>query len=168
MADGDLVWREPVPDDAEALGLMHHQCWVDTYVDLLPPGWLEEHGPQEQVLRWRRVLAEPPPPGVRRLAVFDGAGVPVAWSVAGPGRAHTGVAPVRDRAVWGLYVARSHLGTGLGQALLHWAVGREPAELWTARGNARAIAFYRRHGFTEDGTETANQHLPLVELRMVR
>jgi GNAT superfamily N-acetyltransferase len=168
VPDAALVWREPVRSDAEALGRMHHRSWVDTYTDLLPPDWFAENGPEHWVASWRERLSEPLPPGVRRVAVFAAGDVPVGWSVVGPGRETEGVPPVRERALWGLYVAREHLGTGLGQALLEWAVGDAPAELWTARGNHRAMAFYRRNGFVEDGVEVPHGHTPLVEVRMVR
>lgn len=167
MPDQRLVWREPVLSDADAVGRMHHRAWVDTYASLLPPGWFDEHGPDEQVARWRRILGDPTPAGARRTVVFDDA-EPVALAVCGTARENEGVSPVRELALWGLYVARSHLGTGLGQSLLRWAVGDGPAELWVARGNERAIAFYRRNGFTEDGAEVVDSFVPLVEIRMVR
>ncbi len=168
MSPGDLVWREPEPSDAEALGRMHHQAWVDTYADLLPPGYFDEHGPAERIGLWRTLLAEPPPPGVRRVTVFAGGAEAVAWCVTGPGREHEGVRPVRTEGLWGLYVARGHHGTGLAQELLDWAVADRPAELWTAEGNERAIAFYRRNGFAPDGARVRDSRIPLVELRMVR
>ncbi len=168
MPEPALTRRAPAPADAEALGRMHHQCWVDTYTDLLPPGWLDERGPEHQISLWRRVLSEPTPTGVRRTAVFDGRGEPAGWCVAGPGRVHEGLPPVRADALWGLYVDRPHLGTGLGQQLLDWALADRPAELWVARGNERAIAFYRRNGFAADGTSVADSRVPLTEIRMVR
>lgn len=147
---------------------MHHRSWVDTYSDLLPPGWFDEHGPRERIDRWRRVLATPLPPGARRTGVFDADGGAVAWCVVGPARTHDAVAPVRDLELWGLYVDREQLGSGLGQDLLDWAVGHDPAELWRARGNERAAAFYRRNGFVDDGRELAPGTPPIVEVRMVR
>jgi GNAT superfamily N-acetyltransferase len=167
-AGPELVWRAPTPADAVALGRMHHRSWVDTYTPLLPEGWFDEHGPQERIDLWRRVLSEPLPDDVRRVAVFRPGGEPVAWCVAGPAREHGGIPPVRDLELWGLYVDRSLLGSALGQALHDWAVGDRPAQLWRARGNDRAAAFYRRNGFVDDGTEVAVDSHPLVEVRMVR
>ena len=163
-----LVWRAPQPADAEALGRFHHRSWVDSYSDLVPPGWFDEHGPQDRIDLWHRILAQPPPEGVRRTAVFRPDGAPVAWCVAGVSHPNEGVPPVRDHELWGLYVDRSLHGSGLGQALLEWAVADRPAQLWRARGNERAAAFYRRNGFRDDGTELTVDHPPLVEVRMVR
>ena len=163
-----LAWRQPTPADARALGLMHHRAWVDTYAPLLPAGWFDAHGPEEHIEVWRQRLAEPLGPDVSRVAVFAPDGAVAGWAVAGPGRVNVGVPPVREHALWALYVARPLLGTGLGQQLLEWAVGDRPAELRTARGNGRAVAFYRRNGFTEDGAAVEDGHLPLVEVRMVR
>ncbi len=168
MPEPALTWREPVPADAEALGLMHHRSWVDTYSHLLPAGYFDEHGASERIALWHRVLAQPLPSGHRRVAVFDAEGGVVAWCVAGPGREHEGVGPTRAEALWGLYVATDRHGTGLGQQLLEWAVADRPAELWTARGNERAISFYRRNGFVADGVQVQDSRFPLVELRMVR
>jgi len=164
----DLVWRAPTPDDAEALGRMHYRSWVDSYSDLVPPGWFDDHGPQERIDLWHRILAQPPPGGVRRTAVFRPGGEPVAWCVGGVSRANEGVAAVRDHELWGLYVDRSLHGSGLGQALLDWAVGARPAQLWRAKGNVRAAAFYRRNVFRDDGTELPFDYPPMVEVRMVR
>lgn len=68
-----------------------------------------------------------------------------------------------------MYVLREHHGGGAGQALLDAALGAEPAQLWVAAANARAIRFYERNGFRADGTETVDPRLSdLRELRMVR
>ncbi len=167
-AQDGLVWRAPNPADAEALGRMHHQAWVDTYAPLLPERWFDDHPPSERVDLWHRVLAAPPPAGVVRTAVFTPDGDAVGWTIAGPARGQPGVEPVREHELWGLYVARPWLGSGLGQALLDHAVGDRPAELWRAEGNERAAAFYRRNGFADDGARAPKEGAPLVEVRMVR
>ncbi|WP_416371900.1 GNAT family N-acetyltransferase [Curtobacterium sp. VKM Ac-2884] len=54
-----------------------------------------------------------------------------------------------------LYVlARAH-GGGAGQALLDATLGGRPASLWVAADNPRAHSFYRRNGFTPDGSTSS-------------
>ena len=50
-----------------------------------------------------------------------------------------------------LYVAPSHQGVGIGSLLVEHAKARagDQLQLWTFQVNARARAFYRRHGFRE-------------------
>ena len=163
-----LVWRAPMPQDAEAIGRMHHQAWVDAYAHLLPDDWFEHWTVDDSVAKWRRILAAPAPPDLTRIAVFDGTGAAVAWVVAGPSRPEDEVQPARARELWGLYVAREHHGTGLARELAERALGDAPAEVWVFEGNPRAEAFYRRNGFRDDGTELVVEHPPLVEVRMVR
>ncbi len=68
-----------------------------------------------------------------------------------------GVGPPRaedvtvDEELWALYVRAPWWGKRLGHALLMAAMADRPAYLWVLRGNDRAIAFYRKHGFAEDG-----------------
>lgn len=60
-----------------------------------------------------------------------------------------------------LYVEPILQGQGIGAALLEYAICEKQAKcLWALEKNTRAIAFYRRHGFTltqerrlEEGTE---------------
>lgn len=156
--------------DAARLGRMHHQAWVDTYGDALPPDYFEHWTAGKSVARWVRILAESPPPGVIRVTALDRLEV-VGFATSGPTRALT-ARPVRaaDLELWGLYVARDHLGTGLGQQLLDAVLGpATPAEVWVFRGNTRARAFHSRNGFRADGAEWVDARFPqLPEVRMVR
>jgi ribosomal protein S18 acetylase RimI-like enzyme len=57
----------------------------------------------------------------------------------------------------------------VGQALLDATLGTDPAMLWVAKENPRAIAFYRRNGFRFDGAEQIDPHAPrITDARMVR
>ncbi len=66
-----------------------------------------------------------------------------------------------------LYVLAEAKGTGLADALLNYAIGDCPAHLWMVETNARARAFYSRHGFFEDGTNRPMWR-ELAHLRCVR
>ena len=167
-AEDGLVWRVPTPADAEALGRMHHQAWVDAYSHLLPDDWFGHWTVDHVVARWRGILAAPAPADVTRIAVFDRTGAAVALVVVGPSRPDDTVDPARPRELWGLYVARELHGSGLARALAEQALGDEPAELWVFDGNPRAEAFYRKLGFERDGVEAPHRETGLPGIRMVR
>lgn len=67
-----------------------------------------------------------------------------------------------------LNVLAAHHGTGLADLLLAELVGERAAYLWVLDGNARAQAFYRRHGFAVDGATKPHPPTGTTELRMVR
>lgn len=62
-------------------------------------------------------------------------------------------------------------GTGLGHAILTEAlaqIGNRPIFLWAFKENARARAFYEKHGFRWDGTERVSEFDGAVEVRYVK
>jgi len=67
-----------------------------------------------------------------------------------------------------IYLREAAQGSGVADALLQTAIGDSPAYLWVLAGNARAHAFYRRHGFVPDGTTKMIQALGITEERWVR
>jgi ribosomal protein S18 acetylase RimI-like enzyme len=150
-------------DDADEVARVHVRVWQEAYAGLMPATYLDGLDPVEFAASWRERLTAPRP-GVRSWLARDGAGV-VGITTSGPAR--DGDAPTE----WQLYainvLARGH-GSGVAQALLDTAIGDRPAYLWVVEGNDRAVAFYRRHGFTDDGVR---EHLPETgtpELRMSR
>lgn len=63
----------------------------------------------------------------------------------------------------------SEYGQGVGRELLEATLDSEPALLWVADENPRAIAFYCKHGFEFDGAATQDPRIPgITDLRMVR
>jgi len=88
----------------------------------------------------------------------------VAMASAGPSRdqdAPTG---------WELYavnVLATHHGSGVADELLASVIAQRPATLWVVTDNARAQAFYRRHGFTVEGANRTRA-TGVPEIRMVR
>jgi GNAT superfamily N-acetyltransferase len=159
------------PVDARGVGAMHHQAWIDTYGAFLDEEYFTRRWTAaDAVERWERVLATASEPGVVRLVAHDEGRV-VGFATAGPSRSMAkGLAPAADRELWGLYVSRAQLGSGLGQRLLDAVVAPGvPAELWVFRDNARARAFYARNAFRPDGAEFTDERFPeLPEIRLVR
>jgi ribosomal protein S18 acetylase RimI-like enzyme len=170
--------------DAEAITQVHIRGWQWAYRDLLPASYLaslyDEY--DERLDARRRKLAQPRPDhrllvAVRGLAGRDQDAV-VGFVNCGS---------YRDKEeptdgigeVYAIYVAADVAGTGAGRALMDAAVGwmaqrrLNPVRLWVLEGNARALAFYRRYGFREDGARHVDSierigHPPIVlpELRL--
>ena len=105
-----------------------------------------------------------PAAGARTWVARDADGI-VGLTTSGPGR---DVEAPTEHELYAINVlARAH-GTGLGAALLEHAVGDRAAYLWVLDGNARAAAFYRGHGFADDGGRKPEPNTGLVEIRMSR
>ncbi|GAA1965507.1 GNAT family N-acetyltransferase [Nocardioides panacihumi] len=140
-----MTIRPAVVADAELLAPLHVQAWDEAYTGLMPQRILDAHRSEPmgaKVERWRGRIAWPD--GSTWVAEDDG-GL-VGFVSTGPGRDGSGVLELMA-----LYVRRSHYGAGLGHRLLETAIGAGPAYLWVLDGNARAIGFYERHGFSFDG-----------------
>ena len=71
-----------------------------------------------------------------------------------------------------IYVLSEYYGTGVAQQLMDTALEKlkdySRKELWVFRDNPRAIAFYKKYGFHEDGTEKYLKSLEDTEIRMIR
>lgn len=158
------------PEDAPAAGEVHVAVWRETYVADMPAELLARLDPQESARRFR----------LRTEHADDEARVLVAVDTHAPaegqdeivGIATAGVSRDPDAPTpWELYsintLASVH-GTGLADELLAAAVGERPASLWVLVTNARAQAFYRRHGFVADGATKVHEASGVDEVRMVR
>lgn len=158
--------RPAVLDDAEAIAIVHHTAWVQTYSDLLPAGHWESDTVGRRAQRWRERLSDG---GSGRPAVAVVDGQVVGFAKAGPTRSKEDVpTPVRSDELWALYVLSERHGTGVGAQLLDAVLPPDrPAELWVADANPRARSFYEKHGFTPDGARFTDD-LNFVLIRMVR
>lgn len=156
-----ITVRPAVPDDADAIVDIRNTGWREAYAHLLSPEFLANLTNDAE--SWRDGIAR----AVRSVTVvaeLDGA--VVGFAHAGPATEED--AP-RDWCLPMIYQYSSAHGSGTGQALLDAAIGDRPAYLWTAEDNPRALAFYRRNGFTPDGTrKTIPDWENLAAIRMVR
>jgi ribosomal protein S18 acetylase RimI-like enzyme len=161
--------RPPRPSDAPALGRLHTRIWRETYGHLMTPEALAALDDGRATARWEQWIAAADeegflPRGGRVLVGVDADDVPVGFIIAGPPRDED---PPVDWQLSALNVLPEHHGTGLAQRLLAEGLGDRAAYLWVARGNERAIRFYRKHGFELDGAEQRDEE-GITELRMVR
>jgi ribosomal protein S18 acetylase RimI-like enzyme len=135
------------PGDADALAKLHVETWRETYVGLLPAGYLGAMDVARHARRWRTQLA----------ASVKPAPVLVAEQRRGlVGYCAGGQARDADAEVFTLYVLRKAQGGGLGAALLGdmarvlKAGGARSLHLWVLASNIRAQAFYQHLGGTAD------------------
>ena|SRR5690348_5315694 len=159
--------RPATVEDAEAAAWCHLLCWREAYAGLVPDEVLLERTSDidGRISRWRANLSEG---RARWIAVNPGSAVEdrVAGFIGtGPGRDEDAPVPFELEAI---YTRQAFWKTGLGTRLLDVAVGKQPAFLWVFEGNARARAFYERHGFVPDGTGKHDPYFDLREIRMVR
>jgi GNAT superfamily N-acetyltransferase len=156
--------RPATLEDAEGLARVQNDGWRDTYPHLVPERFYDEAALARRAARWTERLSGPAVPP--RLRVAEIAGSIVGFVVATPSEEPD---RVRDLQLNALYVRTEYHGTGIGQRLLEAAIGTEPAQLWVAKDNPRAHAFYVKHGFRPDGTEKADADFDgLLEVRFVR
>jgi GNAT superfamily N-acetyltransferase len=155
--------RPALSSDADGIAQVHLQAWREAYAHLLPAETLAGLDLSERAARWASILAEG---GTDVFVALEGTRV-VGWASASVGRDPD--AP-RARELEGIYVLASHHGSGAGQGLLDASIGGEPAFLWMAQDNPRALAFYRRNGFTADGVAASKPlaGMPVAVLRLVR
>ena len=154
--------RPARPADAGPLALCHLACWREAYTGMVGPDRLSPAlaAVDQRTARWRRILA-----GEHGTLVAEQDGDIVGFASVGPGRDED---LDLGSELYALYVRQAHWGRGVGHRLITAAVGDEDGFLWVLRDNARARAFYARHGYRPDGTEKLEEHFGGVEIRMVR
>jgi GNAT superfamily N-acetyltransferase len=161
--------RQATEEDAEAAAWCHLLCWREAYAGLVEPDVLADRTSdlERRTERWAHAMAEG---WIRWLAVNPDPEAAVedrviGFSAAGPARDDDAPTPLE---LFAIYARQAWWSTGLGGRLLEVAIGKEPASLWVLEGNHRARAFYRRHGFLEDGTRIDEPFFGVPEIRMVR
>jgi ribosomal protein S18 acetylase RimI-like enzyme len=159
-----VIIRDAELADMAALGILHLACWREAYGEVLSAEFFAGQSSEARGERWTQIFGRMGH-DERLLLAFDREEL-VGFVSSGPSR---GTAPARTNELYALYIRASHYGTGLGARLLTAALGESSAQLWVAERNPRAIAFYRKHGFTFDGTRDLVEYMEnLVELRMTR
>ena len=142
------------PDDVAALGHVHATTRRAAYAGLVPDDALDRVTAQSQTAVWRTRVAEAPDPSVLLVWEHDGFVAGFAFGITGPTRT-TGL-------LQALHVLPVLHGSGAARALHDGVLaafdtwGCDRAQLWVVSGNARAQAFYGKHGWVFDGTRGRN------------
>jgi ribosomal protein S18 acetylase RimI-like enzyme len=146
--------RRTEPADLDACGEVHVRSWQAAYRGLVPDEYLDAMDVSASQTRWHELFAPGGAAGPVQL-VADDEGTVVGFASGGPalGPDETGLG-----GLYAIYLAPTHVGRGVGQALMAAAtrelqdLGFTEAVLWVMPGNARARRFYERAGWTCDGT----------------
>lgn len=157
----------PTVRDAERLGRLHHRVRREMYRQV--GANVPESTPEDSVASWLERLrhvdsAGRDDRGCTLRAAFGSERL-VGFVVAGPGR-DPGWEAVGE--LWALSVHPDWRGSGAADALVDAALPAGLVYLWVLQGNGRAIAFYRRLGFTADGAARVDASTGATDLRMLR
>jgi GNAT superfamily N-acetyltransferase len=155
---------EPIAlDDADEVARVHVRVWQEAYAGLMPAEYLDSLDPAAFGERWRELLRRPSA-GTGHWLTRDEHGI-VGITSSGPARDEDAPTPLELYAI--NVLERGH-GTGAAGALLARAIGDAAAFLWVLEENDRARAFYRRHGFADDGGRKPEPDTGAGEVRMSR
>ena len=125
----------------------------------------------DRIARWVRIIdgmSNQVAGGVHtRCAVLDSTGSIIGFATGGTPRDDDAPRPTE---LWSLNVLPQHHGSGIAARLMNEVTGRPagPMFLWVATRNARAIAFYRKHGLQLDGATRFDPVWECHESRMIR
>jgi ribosomal protein S18 acetylase RimI-like enzyme len=164
MTGGWYAVRSPRVEDADEAGRVSIQVWREAYAAQMPADFLAGLEPVKAAERWRLRFEMDEPDGVVVVATGRDGEI-VGLASAGPTRDQDAQT---DWELYSINVLAAHRGSGVADQLITAAVGQRPATLWVVRDNPRADAFYRRHGFTVEGTTKIHEGSGAPEIRMIR
>lgn len=156
---GLIGLRRAREQDARALAQVHVETWRAAYRGQLPADYLAALRVDDREERWRdrlRVIAPDRRPWVA-TDTTDGDSI-VGFVAAGPERLDDDTVNPAVGEVYAINVSPRCWLHGVGRNLLARAErdlrehGYHEAILWCLTANARARAFYERHGWHTDGT----------------
>lgn len=152
MTPTDVHIRPPVESDAGTLAAVHIAAWQAAYRGVMSDEYLDGLDVERYTQGWRRNILTPEE-GVVRLVAQVGGDV-VGFAVLGPAR---GNANPSAGQLYAINVHPDWWGKGVGTVLFAAAEqelisgGYETGFLWVEATNDRAIGFYTKRGWLDDG-----------------
>lgn len=148
----EIAFRKAALSDAEAIGNVHYQGWMETYTGLIDPNYLSRRSPEQSAAMARKDQCRN-----RIVAIVDGTIV----GFCGYGAPRDAGIPEGWGELQGIYILQSYQGLGLGRGLMERAaaelkaMGYHAAFLWVLDSNQKAIGFYEKLGWRFTGMEKA-------------
>jgi ribosomal protein S18 acetylase RimI-like enzyme len=146
-----VTMRQAKPGDEHALSLLGSAAFLETYAELLPGADLIEFiQTKHSAQHYAAWLADP---AVIIWLAESASKCPVGYLVMTPATLPVGAPDPRDLEIQRIYLLTGYHRSGLGHKLMSMAFARAVTAganrivLGVHNDNARALAFYRRHGF---------------------
>lgn len=168
--NSSLQVRPPREGEAAQIAQVHVTAWKQAYSGLMPEHFWDGQALDTRTEFWNQTLADPQQRSRTRVAEANGTVVGLAQ-----------VGPQRDDDVdvdyelYMIYLLEEHYGSGAASSMMTDLLTDSSAYLWVFKGNPRAQAFYRKHGFEPDGEEidlgggrSASALTGILEIRMTR
>jgi len=160
--------RLAVSEDAVAIAQVHVSGWQYAYAGLLPDTVIQSQSVSDRADYWRKFISNPINWPVFLLTEND---VVTGFASAIPAR-DPDVSSTLVSELAAIYLDNTTSGRGLGADLLTSCLnvsrnhGCTSMILWVLDGNSRALSFYHKHGFVEDGASKYEERLEANEIRM--
>lgn len=153
-----ITIRKAAPGDEYALGAVGMATFLESFIEDIPgPDLIKHCHNQHSVEAYRQFLNASDPRYACWLAEHPETGAPVGYAVTCPPDLPVKTEP-NDIELKRIYVFSKYHGSGAGKQLNDAATAHAKALkaptflLGTYEENVRAIAFYKREGFTQVGT----------------
>lgn len=157
--------RKATHRDAEQMGYVHYNAWIETYTSKIDNNYLEKLSVKRSVDMFKRIKCN------NHLVLL------VDNNIVG----FVGYSKARDQdltdeysEIQGIYILKEYHGNGFGRGLLTNAVtelnvkGFKKIILWVLDTNIKAISFYERFGFVFEGKSKIEfLAKPIKELRYI-
>lgn len=152
MGVQDLIIRDAVVDDANAMGHLHVRAWQSAYRGVMPDEYLDGLEADDRVEMWRGRISRSDLPPLLVAVVAD-----EVVGFAAFGAAQPPASPPSCGELYAMNLDPDSWGKGIGRVLLHRVtqalvvLGYEEAVLWVVPENERARALYESEGWVPDG-----------------
>jgi ribosomal protein S18 acetylase RimI-like enzyme len=141
-----MIYRRPLPHEAEVMAALHVQCWREAYAEILPDKLMASFSVQKRLPMWQAVI-----PHTERfvLAAFNKS-KPAGFVISGPTEEQH--IEHQNGHLWAIYIAAKYNRKGIGRELI-----KRAANDWLSKGgrtmtigvlaeNTNARAFYEKLG----------------------